>query len=129
MKLLEQRLETTHTQRHVERKAQSNYIDIKMSYLNKAWMAVGVAAVQSHGDQGLRLKSGIKSFQSGRRSFCSSSATAVTATGDADPNLWPMSLAVGEVDRSVSRRDVEERRVKAEESLRNVMYLSCWGQG
>ncbi|KAI4363810.1 hypothetical protein MLD38_019982 [Melastoma candidum] len=99
-----------------------------MSYLNKGWMAVGVAAVQSQGDQGLQLKCGINSFQSCRRRFCSSSSAATM--GDEDPDLLPMSSVMGtEVDGSVRRRDMEERKVKAEESLRSVMYLSCWGQG
>ncbi|KAI3728729.1 hypothetical protein L6452_17371 [Arctium lappa] len=84
-----------------------------MSYfLNRVWMTAGVPAVNAHTDQGHKLKSGIKSFQQSKKSFTSS----------ADPaDFRPLSGVVG------SEVGGHERTKQSDDSLRQVMYLSCWG--
>ncbi|CAH1414523.1 unnamed protein product [Lactuca virosa] len=88
-----------------------------MSYLNRVWMTAGVAVVNGHTDQGHKLKSGIKSFQQGKKAFTSS----------ADPaDLRPLSGVVSsDVGGFVGG---EERMKQSDDSLRQVMYLNCWGQ-
>ncbi|KAI3812238.1 hypothetical protein L1987_16945 [Smallanthus sonchifolius] len=86
-----------------------------MSYLNRVWMTAGVAVFNGHTDQGLRLKSGIKSFQQGKKAFTSSAA------GPDPADLRPFLAVVG------SEVVGEERMKQSDDSLRQVMYLNCWG--
>ncbi|KVH95926.1 Protein of unknown function wound-induced [Cynara cardunculus var. scolymus] len=82
-----------------------------MSYMSRVFMTAGVAVANGHTDQGHKLKSGIKSFQQGKKAFTSS----------ADPaELGPIS-AVGGLLRG------EERRKQSDDSIRQVMYMNCWG--
>ncbi|KAK4777406.1 hypothetical protein SAY87_017593 [Trapa incisa] len=80
-----------------------------MSCLNRAWMAVGVTAVQGHTDRGVRLKSGLKSLQSDVRPVVGMVGSGIDGT-------------VG------NHRDGDDRRRQTDESLESVMYLSCWSQ-
>ncbi|CAA7033234.1 unnamed protein product [Microthlaspi erraticum] len=87
-----------------------------MSSTSKAWtVAVSIGAVEALKDQlGLcrwnyilrsanqHLRNNMRSVSQGKR-FSSSVAAAVNSSGDS------------------------EKAKKAEESLRTVMYLSCWG--
>ncbi|WCJ30618.1 hypothetical protein M5689_012165 [Euphorbia peplus] len=89
-----------------------------MAYLNRACMAATMAVVQGHPDQGSKFKSTFKSLQHGKRTIF---------TNGPSSDLRPLSAA-SEPDHSgvpVSPRDNDRK----DESLRQVMYLTCWGQG
>jgi hypothetical protein len=92
-----------------------------MSYLNRVWMAASVAVVQGHTDQGRKVKPGLKSLQLGKRKFFSGSDSA---------DLRPISGMIGlDFAGFLGSSEADERPRQAEESLRRVMYLNCWGQG
>ena len=88
-----------------------------MSSTSKAWtVAVSIGAVEALKDQlGLcrwnyilqsvnqHLRNNVRSVSQGKRFSSSSVSAAVTSSGES------------------------EKAKKAEESLRTVMYLSCWG--
>ncbi|KAH7860600.1 hypothetical protein Vadar_015366 [Vaccinium darrowii] len=92
-----------------------------MSYLNRLWMAATVAVVNGHADQGCKLKSGIRPLHHSKQRVSSSSAAA----GGSPADLRPLSsMTRSELDGFMGG---EERRKQADDSLRQVMYLSCWG--
>ncbi|CAN6453335.1 unnamed protein product [Victoria cruziana] len=91
-----------------------------MSYLNKAVIAAGAtAAVHGLKDQGIRFNSVMRVLhQNVRRNYASSTQLkkVSSSTIDSSPSSSLLQRRVG-----------DERSKEAEESLRKVMYLSCWG--
>ncbi|KAL1560712.1 hypothetical protein AAHA92_10894 [Salvia divinorum] len=85
-----------------------------MSYMNRVWMAASVAVVNGHSEQGQKLKSGLTSLNHGKQRFFSAA------------DLRPFSGALNTDMEGFSAAG--ERRGKADDSLRQVMYLNCWGQ-
>ena len=84
-------------------------------------MAATVAVAQGHSDPGFKWKSGLKSIQQNRRRFLSAGESS-----ELRPLCGMMGSDMGGVK---GKRDVEDRRKLADDSLRKVMYLNCWGQG
>lgn len=84
-----------------------------MGYLTKIWIPAAVAVVNGHADQGLKLRSGLKSFHQCKNRFSSAAGSGGAAAAVVGSGF------VGEGER---RRD-------AEENLRQVMYFDCWGRG
>ena len=88
---------------------------IKMSHMGKAWIvAASVGAVEALKDQG----------------FCRWNYTLRSIHQHAKNNLRSFSQAKKLSSSSsamVSSRVRDEKAKQSEESLRTVMYLSCWG--
>ncbi|KAK2998927.1 hypothetical protein RJ639_023676 [Escallonia herrerae] len=96
-----------------------------MSYLSRAWVAASVAVVNGNTDKGHKLRSGLKSLQHGKKRF-SSSSTSTAGKGIDPVDLRPLSSMLGS-DVSAAVGNGNERRRQADDSLRQVMYLNCWG--
>lgn len=88
-----------------------------MSYLNRVWMAATVAAV-GYPDQGWR--SSLKSLNHGKRTVFS---------GVDGVDIQTLSAPVGSNCFGPGSCGSEEGVRQNDESLRQVMYLNCWGQG
>ncbi|KAL6975768.1 hypothetical protein U1Q18_024563 [Sarracenia purpurea var. burkii] len=86
-----------------------------MSSTSRAWIAAAsVGAVEALKDQGFcRWNHTIRSVHQHAKNHLRSMSRS--------KNLSPSSTAM------VSRKLREEKAKQAEESLRKVMYLSCWG--
>ncbi|KEH39055.1 hypothetical protein MtrunA17_Chr2g0323681 [Medicago truncatula] len=94
-----------------------------MSSTSRAWVAAGsVAVVEALKDQGicrwnLTLKSLQNHFKNNVRSF--SQAKKLSSS-------FSSSSSSSSAMVSISKRQKENAK-QSEESLRKVMYLSCWG--
>ena len=101
-----------------------------MSYLNRMWMAASVAVVQGHTDQGTKMNSSFKTLHHTKKRFSSSSTSSSSGTGGLDfSDLRPLSGVLGsDVDGFIGSGNGDEKRRQSEDSLRQVMYMSCWGQ-
>lgn len=94
-----------------------------MSYMNRVWAAASVSVVNSHSEQGQKLKSGLQSLNHGKKRFFSAGGVAA--------DIRPVSGAVQNSDSGdfLPSGGGDDRRRQADDSLRSVMYLNCWGQG
>ncbi|GMH07206.1 hypothetical protein Nepgr_009046 [Nepenthes gracilis] len=88
--------------------------------MNRVWMAGIVAVVNSNTDQDYRWKSAIKSFQpTMRRHF----------PGDGLSNFRPLATVAGtDLGGLVGGCTGDVRTHQADESIRRVMFMNCWGQ-
>ncbi|XP_027341310.1 uncharacterized protein LOC113854499 [Abrus precatorius] len=93
-----------------------------MSYLNRVWMAATVAVAQGHTDPGHKCKTALSSIHQNRSRLLS---------GGCLSDLRPLSGVVGSdvAGALTGNSDVPDRIRQADDSLRKVMYLNCWGQG
>ncbi|QCD87837.1 hypothetical protein DEO72_LG3g2377 [Vigna unguiculata] len=57
------------------------------------------------------------------------STTAATAMEEPTAKSCRSLFSGGDCSRGAGESDVAARRVQADESLRIVMYFSCWSQG
>ncbi|EPS65042.1 hypothetical protein M569_09740, partial [Genlisea aurea] len=94
-----------------------------MSSLNRLWMAASVAVVNGHNEQGIKLKSGLKSAGNGRNKRFFSSGRSDGGNGQESPDFRPLYTSV----EALRGGDDDEQRRQSEESVRQVIYLSCWG--
>ncbi|KAG8364646.1 hypothetical protein BUALT_Bualt18G0019000 [Buddleja alternifolia] len=85
-----------------------------MSCINRLWMAASVSVVNSHSDQGQKLKSGLKSLNQGRKHFFS-------GHGQDAADLRPLSGVLN--SEMGGFHGGGDQRKQADESLRQVISL------
>ncbi|PWA61458.1 hypothetical protein CTI12_AA319890 [Artemisia annua] len=78
-----------------------------MTSTSRIWMAAGVAVVNGHTEQGCKLRSLVNSFRQG------------VNVSDLRPfsSLLRSNVSVGDV-----------KPTQSDDSLKQVMYMNCWGQ-
>ncbi|GFQ08438.1 hypothetical protein PHJA_002987800 [Phtheirospermum japonicum] len=93
-----------------------------MSCMNRIYMAASVAVVNTHADQGQKLNSALKSLNHARKQFFSG------GPGPDAVSFRPFSSVLNSsLGGFIGGGD--EQRKQADESIRQVMYFNCWGQG
>ncbi|KAL0327902.1 UNVERIFIED_CONTAM: hypothetical protein Scaly_2222800 [Sesamum calycinum] len=97
-----------------------------MRCVNRLWMATSVAVVNSHSDQGQKLKSALKSLNHGKKHFFPGN---IRGHGPDAESLRPFSAIMKPELGGFLIGGGDEQMKPAEESLRQVMYFNCWGQG
>uniref|UniRef100_A0A5K0XLX3 Uncharacterized protein n=1 Tax=Nymphaea colorata TaxID=210225 RepID=A0A5K0XLX3_9MAGN len=87
--------------------------------MGRIFVAAGVAVSHGHADPGLKWNPTVRSMDLGsvRSSLC---ALGSPRFGSSAPGSERGSVP--------ANGKAEERRRQADESLRTVMYVSCWGQ-
>ncbi|XP_058091305.1 uncharacterized protein LOC131237278 [Magnolia sinica] len=99
-----------------------------MSWTNRAWIvATSVGAVEALKDQGFcRRNYALRSLhQQAKKNIRSyTQAQRLSPSLDSSSSSSSSSSNIAALKR---RRDREEKQKQSEESLRKVMYLSCWG--
>nr|ACU13714.1 unknown [Glycine max] len=85
-------------------------------------MAATVAVAQGHTEPGHKCKTALNSIHHNRSRLFS---------GGALSDLRPLSGVVGPdvSGAAAGSSDAKNRVSQADDSLRKVMYFSCWGQG
>ncbi|KAI3824339.1 hypothetical protein L1987_05797 [Smallanthus sonchifolius] len=92
---------------------------VSESILEKLGLKVDSRWVTNGGGGGGSLKSGIKSLQQGKKAFTSSVSGA-----DAADHRQLSGVVGSDVGGLLG---AEERRKQSDDSLRQVMYMNCWG--
>ncbi|KAL0405821.1 UNVERIFIED_CONTAM: hypothetical protein Slati_3896000 [Sesamum latifolium] len=94
--------------------------------MNRLWMAASVAVVNSHTDHGQKLKSALKSLNHAKKHFFHGNSGG---HGPGAAGLRPFSAVMKSELGGFLIGGRSEQMKPAEESLRQVMYFNCWGQG
>ncbi|KAM7270312.1 hypothetical protein ACFE04_029526 [Oxalis oulophora] len=89
--------------------------------MSKAWIiAASIGAVEALKDQGIcRWNYALKSLNQHAKNNLRSYSQANKLSSSSNVNVFSSS--------SNNIREIEEKTRQSEESLRKVMYLSCWG--
>ncbi|PWA68326.1 hypothetical protein CTI12_AA307360 [Artemisia annua] len=86
--------------------------------ISRVWMAAGVAVANGHTDQGYKRRSLINSFRHGKKKFTSSAGFDLRPIfGFSRANVNEGILGGGDM-----------KTTQSDDSIRQVMYLNCWGQ-